>query len=280
MNILDEKDNRFYLFQRVVDARIKERLSKGSETKVRQADPILPEDEEKLWNQKVFGIQFSLALQYTVFLYYCKLLGLYVVMMNINHWNAISLKSDVTWKGNTYIFMVDRQKPTMEAWNVFNCRTRTSNTTVSIVSCLFSLLMPETCIQKHFQECVIWFMDLFVNLFVCVLAERCLWISIWPILMFLNTVVHFVGWPLAVGIRYGVQVLRINTIKGITGQAGLVVKEPALHNCIKLRWMNKRSWAVLRIARKRPFVSICFQILYCWKMCRKCWIRQRRWNSK
>ena len=34
---------------------------------------------------------------------------------NINHWNAISLKSDVTREGNTYIFMVDRQKPTKEA---------------------------------------------------------------------------------------------------------------------------------------------------------------------
>ena len=34
---------------------------------------------------------------------------------NINHWNAISLKSDVTRERNTYIFMVDRQKPTKEA---------------------------------------------------------------------------------------------------------------------------------------------------------------------
>ena len=76
MNILDEKDHRFGVFQRVLDARMKELLSKGLGTKVRQADPILPEDEEKIWNQKVFGMQSSLALQYTVFFYNCKLFGL------------------------------------------------------------------------------------------------------------------------------------------------------------------------------------------------------------
>ena len=79
---------------------------------MRQANPILPEDEEKIWNQKVFGMQSSKPLQYTVFFYNCKLFGL---RGYVEHWNAISLKSDVTREGNTYIFMVDCQKPTKEA---------------------------------------------------------------------------------------------------------------------------------------------------------------------
>ena len=76
MNFLDERDHRFGVFQRVLDAQMKELLSKGLGTKVRQADPILPEDEEKIWNQKVFGMQSCLALQYTIFFYHSKRFGL------------------------------------------------------------------------------------------------------------------------------------------------------------------------------------------------------------
>ena len=68
MNLLDEKDHRFGVFQRVLDARMKELLSKGLGTKMRQADPILPEDKENIWNQNVFGMQSSLALQYSFLL--------------------------------------------------------------------------------------------------------------------------------------------------------------------------------------------------------------------
>lgn len=69
MNFLDEKDHRsrYAVFQRVLDVRMKELLSKGLGTKVRQADPILAEVEEKIWSLKVFGMHSSKALQYRVF---------------------------------------------------------------------------------------------------------------------------------------------------------------------------------------------------------------------
>lgn len=77
MNFLDEKDHRYAVFQRVLDVRMKELLSKRLGTKVRQADPILAEVEEKIWSLKVFGMHSSKALQYRVFFFYnCKLFGL------------------------------------------------------------------------------------------------------------------------------------------------------------------------------------------------------------
>ena len=75
MNFLDEHDHRFAVFRRVLDARMKELLSKGLGTKLRQADPILP-DDEKIWAQGVFGSHSSQAVQYTVFFYNCKIFGL------------------------------------------------------------------------------------------------------------------------------------------------------------------------------------------------------------
>jgi hypothetical protein len=42
-------------------------LSEGLGTKVRQAEPILPEDEEKIWIKEVFDMHSSKALQYTAF---------------------------------------------------------------------------------------------------------------------------------------------------------------------------------------------------------------------
>ncbi|KAK3107197.1 hypothetical protein FSP39_009112 [Pinctada imbricata] len=76
MNFLDENDHRFAVFRKVLDARMKELLSKGLGTKVRQADPISPKDEEKIWDERVFGSHSSQALQYTVFFYNCKVFGL------------------------------------------------------------------------------------------------------------------------------------------------------------------------------------------------------------
>ncbi|XP_062618379.1 uncharacterized protein LOC134279995 [Saccostrea cucullata] len=59
MNFLDEHDHRFAVFCKVLDARKKELLSEGLGTKVKQADPILPEVEEKIWTNGVFGSLFS-----------------------------------------------------------------------------------------------------------------------------------------------------------------------------------------------------------------------------
>ncbi|CAC5410114.1 unnamed protein product [Mytilus coruscus] len=75
-HFLDEKDGRFAPFRRVLDAKIKDLLSKGLGTKTRKADPISHEDEELLWVNGVFGKSSATTLQYIVFYYNCKLFGL------------------------------------------------------------------------------------------------------------------------------------------------------------------------------------------------------------
>jgi hypothetical protein len=77
LDFLDEKDYRFDVFQRVFDARMKEFFSKGLQSKLRQVDLILPEDEDKTWMQEVFGLYSSKALKYTVSFYNCKRFGLH-----------------------------------------------------------------------------------------------------------------------------------------------------------------------------------------------------------
>ena len=54
-NFLDQIDGRFANFGRVLDAKMKDSLSKGLGTKVCRADPVSDDDEEKLWNNVVFG---------------------------------------------------------------------------------------------------------------------------------------------------------------------------------------------------------------------------------
>lgn len=76
MNFLDEHDHRVAVFRKVLNARIRELLSEGLGTKVRQADPIFPEEGGKIWTRGIFGLDSSQALQYTVFLYNCKIFGL------------------------------------------------------------------------------------------------------------------------------------------------------------------------------------------------------------
>ncbi|CAC5371222.1 unnamed protein product [Mytilus coruscus] len=75
-SFLDEKDGRFAPFRRVLDAKIKDLLSKGLGTKTRKADPISHEDEELFRVNGVFGKSSATTLQYTVFYYTCKLFGL------------------------------------------------------------------------------------------------------------------------------------------------------------------------------------------------------------
>lgn len=53
------------VFRKVLDVCIKELLSKGSGTKVRQVDSIMPEDEEKIWTRGIFGLDSSQELKYT-----------------------------------------------------------------------------------------------------------------------------------------------------------------------------------------------------------------------
>lgn len=56
LNFLDERDDLIAVFRKVLDVCMKELLSKGSGTKVRQVDSIMPEDEEKIWTRGVHRI--------------------------------------------------------------------------------------------------------------------------------------------------------------------------------------------------------------------------------
>lgn len=66
-HFLDQKDGRFTHFRRVLDAKMKDLLSKRLGTKVRRADPVSEDDEEMLWDNGVFGDTNSTALQYCIF---------------------------------------------------------------------------------------------------------------------------------------------------------------------------------------------------------------------
>ena len=76
VNFFDEKDNSFAQLRKVLDARMKELLSKGLGTKPKKADVLSEEDEDILWSSGVFGQSCVQSLQYTVFFYSCKIFGL------------------------------------------------------------------------------------------------------------------------------------------------------------------------------------------------------------
>ena len=71
-NFLDNEDPCFAEFYTLLDSRMKDLLQKGHGTSIKQADPITPKEEEKLWELGVFGANDPQTLQYTVFFYACK----------------------------------------------------------------------------------------------------------------------------------------------------------------------------------------------------------------
>eukprot|EP00105_Crassostrea_gigas_P007334 XP_011421538.1 PREDICTED: uncharacterized protein KIAA1958-like [Crassostrea gigas] len=74
-NFLDENNGEFTDFRKLVDARMKSLIDKGFRCSLKQADPILPKDEETLWQKHVFGKESAEQLQHTVFFYACKVFG-------------------------------------------------------------------------------------------------------------------------------------------------------------------------------------------------------------
>nr|XP_019920759.2 uncharacterized protein KIAA1958 [Crassostrea gigas] len=75
-NFLDENNGEFTDFRKLVDARMKSLIDKGFGCSLKQADPILPKDEETLWQKHVFGKESAEQLLHTVFFYACKVFGL------------------------------------------------------------------------------------------------------------------------------------------------------------------------------------------------------------
>lgn len=66
-NFLDEKNVAFVEFRKVLDTKMKSLTEKGIECTTKQADPILPEEEAKLWDVGVFGRQNAEQLLKIVF---------------------------------------------------------------------------------------------------------------------------------------------------------------------------------------------------------------------
>lgn len=75
-NFLDEKNVYFARFSKVLNARMRTLNEKGLGFAVKRADPILPEQEDKLWGKGVFRQGSGGQLQLIIFLYACKLFGL------------------------------------------------------------------------------------------------------------------------------------------------------------------------------------------------------------
>ena len=76
VNIFDKKDATFSQFRSVLYARMKELKAAGIGTHVKQAMPITPELEDKLWKEGLLGAHSSKALFNSVYFYNCKLFGL------------------------------------------------------------------------------------------------------------------------------------------------------------------------------------------------------------
>ncbi|XP_071123986.1 uncharacterized protein KIAA1958-like [Mytilus edulis] len=72
MNFMDERDDTFLRFRRVLDSQMKS--YHGMTTK--QADPISQEQELMLWEKEIVGYDSSAALLIGVFFYNCKLFGM------------------------------------------------------------------------------------------------------------------------------------------------------------------------------------------------------------
>lgn len=71
-NFLDHNDDRFARTRKVLDARMKSLVAQGIGTTTRQADPILPEQEDILWEKEAV----PLSPYKTLFFYACKVFGL------------------------------------------------------------------------------------------------------------------------------------------------------------------------------------------------------------
>ena len=77
INFLDEKHFAFSSFRKVLDSKMKELLSRGIGTEIKQAPAVLPQDEEKIWDTGVFGLSSAESLQHTMYFYCCKFLFIY-----------------------------------------------------------------------------------------------------------------------------------------------------------------------------------------------------------
>ncbi|CAC5426047.1 unnamed protein product [Mytilus coruscus] len=76
VNFFNGDDATFAGLRKVLDDQMKQLLGKGLGTNIKKADAISGEDEEILWSSRVFGTSTATTLQYTIFIYACKVFGL------------------------------------------------------------------------------------------------------------------------------------------------------------------------------------------------------------
>jgi hypothetical protein len=69
---------------------MKELTNQGIGTQVKRADPVLPNDEQALWDSGVFNIDLSTGLSYIVFFNNCK------------HFDFSRMERDIAWKYRCY----------------------------------------------------------------------------------------------------------------------------------------------------------------------------------
>ena len=66
-NFLDMNNLKFTDFQKILDSRMKELLSMGHGTSIKQAPAVLSDDESVIWEKEAFGDKTAESLQHTVF---------------------------------------------------------------------------------------------------------------------------------------------------------------------------------------------------------------------
>lgn len=84
MNFLDHNDDRFARTRKVLDARMKSLVAQGIGTTTRQADPILLEQEDILWEKEVLGSSSAKSVQNTCFSTHVKCSVFVDVMNTVN----------------------------------------------------------------------------------------------------------------------------------------------------------------------------------------------------
>ena len=110
MNFLS--DDRFLGFQKTLDARMKQLHSSGIGVSRKQAEPITPNKEERLWQSGQLGDGSLQSLFNTVLYYNCKLFGMRAMD---EHRSLKCSQFSVGYEGNLrYIEFTGRSSKTAE----------------------------------------------------------------------------------------------------------------------------------------------------------------------
>jgi hypothetical protein len=77
---------------------------------VKRADPVLPNDEQALWDSGVFNFDLSTGLSYIVFFYNCKIFGFRALdehkQLDAFQWILMEIKNCITLKDYVKMYKV------------------------------------------------------------------------------------------------------------------------------------------------------------------------------